>query len=119
MSGTRPIRRDSSQQPNIAKLPTVTATELKNKLGEVLGGSQFHGVAVTRHNRPEFVVLPAATYENLMQKMSLPLAGLSAEFDALVASMNTPKAKRAYDALFGATQAAVAKGTEEQSASNG
>jgi prevent-host-death family protein len=104
MSALR-ARRTSAHLANTSKLPSVTATELKNNLGEVLSRKDFQGIAVTRHKRPEFVVLPAEVYESMMQQVEVPLASLNAEFDDLVARMNTPKARKANAALFAATPA--------------
>jgi hypothetical protein len=41
----------------------------------------------------------------MMQQVEVPLASLNAEFDELVARMNTPKARKANAALFAATPA--------------
>lgn len=119
MSATKAPRSAKTQLRHVARLRTVTATELKNQLGAVLGQKDFQGVAVTRHDRPEFVVLPAAIYENLMNKTELSLASLDAEFDELIARMNMPKAKKAYDSLFEPEQEKPIATTVVQSASNG
>lgn len=84
-------------------LPTMSASMLKNHIGEALLKAADGGVAITRHNRPEFVLLPAAKYLELQRAQQMPLEALSAEFDAMVAKMNTAAARRGVEALFNAS----------------
>lgn len=85
---------------SVADLPAVTASLLKNKFGEVARRASAAPLAVSRHNRREFVILTAEQYESLQQSRRAPLEKLSAEFDELVASMQTGKARRATASLF-------------------
>ena len=94
---------------SIADLSEVTASVLKNKFSEVARLASSAPLAVSRHNRREFVILTAGHYEELQQSRRAPLESLTAEFDQLVAKMNTPKAKRATAALFSASPQALAK----------
>ncbi len=91
----------------VAELPDVSATNLKNKFSEVARRASRAPLAVTRHQRREFVILTAERYEELQQNRHTPLESLSAEFDQLVARMNSPKAKRAADVLFAADAEAL------------
>jgi len=93
----------------IAALPDISASDLKNKFSEVARLVAREPLAVTRHNRREFVILTASQYEELQQSRRAPLESLTAEFDQLVARMNTPKAKRATVALFSASAKALGK----------
>src|SRR6218665_2576750 len=86
----------------IGDLPEITASDLKNKFSEVARLTAREPVAVTRHNRREFVILTAGQYEEFQQSRRAPLETLAGEFDQLVAKMNTPKAKRATASLFSA-----------------
>ena len=90
---------------SVADLSEVTASVLKNKFSEVARLASKGPLAVSRHSRREFVILTAAQYEELQQSRRAPLESLAAEFDQMVATMNTPKAKRATAALFSATSA--------------
>lgn len=90
---------------SVADLAEVTASVLKNKFSEVARLASREPLAVSRHNRREFVILTAAQYEELQQSRRAPLESLTAEFDQLVARMNTPKAKRATASLFSASSA--------------
>jgi antitoxin Phd len=90
---------------SIADLSEITASVLKNKFSEVARLASNGPLAVSRHHRREFVILTAAQYEELQQSRRAPLESLTAEFDQMVAKMNTPAGKRATDALFAATSA--------------
>ena len=94
---------------SIAQLPEVTASVLKNKFSEVARLAAREPLAVSRHNRREFVIITAEHYEELQQSRRAPLESLAAEFDQLVARMNTPKAKRAAASLFSATSGQLGK----------
>ena len=93
----------------VAALPDISASDLKNKFSEVARLTAREPLAVTRHNRREYVVLTAAQYEELQQSRRAPLASLTAEFDQLVARMNTAKAKRATAALFSTSSKALGR----------
>ena len=86
----------------IADLTEITASDLKNKFSEIARLTAREPVAVTRHNRREFVILTAGQYEEFQQSRRAPLETLAGEFDQLVARMNTPKARRATASLFAA-----------------
>ena len=94
---------------SVADLSEVTASVLKNKFSEVARLASNGPLAVSRHNRREFVILTAGQYEELQQSRRAPLESLTAEFDQMVAKMNTPKAKRATAALFSASPKALGK----------
>ena len=94
---------------SVADMSEVSASVLKNKFSEVARLASSGPLAVSRHNRREFVILTAEQYEELQQSRRAPLESLAAEFDQMVARMNTPKAKRAAAALFSATSASLGK----------
>jgi prevent-host-death family protein len=93
----------------ISSLPSVSASDLKNKFGEVIALASKGGVAITRFQRAEYVLLPVAEYLELQQARTASLNALALEFDVMVARMDTPTAKRALDQLFAATPAALGK----------
>jgi antitoxin Phd len=101
MPATAPAARSTTFSP-VADLSEVTASVLKNKFSEVARLAATAPLAVSRHNRREFVILTAAQYEEFQQSRRAPLETLAAEFDQMVVRMNTPKAKRATAALFSA-----------------
>ena len=94
---------------SVADMSEVSASVLKNKFSEVARLASNGPLAVSRHNRREFVILTAGQYEELQQSRRAPLESLTAEFDQMVAKMNTPQAKRATAALFSASPKALGK----------
>ncbi len=97
-----------------ATLPAFTATVAKNEFGRVLDAAIENGaVAITRHDAPKAVLMSMATYDALTGAGARSLDVLTEEFDALLAQMQTPKARRGMTRAFNATpsqlgQAAVA-----------
>jgi len=89
--------------PPVDALPDISATDLKNKFSEVVRLASREPLAVTRHNRRDFVILSATQYEELQQSRLAPLKSLATDFDAMVASMNTPKDRTARAAFFAAS----------------
>lgn len=81
---------------------TVTATEAKTRFGPLLERAiQGHTVVITRHNTAKAVLLPMAEYEALTARRTPDLpAELTAEFDALLASMQTPESRAARRKAF-------------------
>ncbi len=104
MAHTAPASR-AFDFSSVADLSEVTASVLKNKFSEVARLAASGPLAVSRHNRREFVILTAEQYEELQQSRRAPLESLTAEFDQMVARMNTPEGKRASAALFSASAA--------------
>ncbi len=94
---------------SVADLAEITASVLKNKFSEVARLATTGPLAISRHSRREFVILTAEQYEELQQSHRAPLEGLAAEFDQMVARMNTPEGKRAAATLFSATSADLAR----------
>jgi prevent-host-death family protein len=86
--------------PSIADLSEITASVLKNKFSEVARLASSGPLAVSRHHRREFVILTAEQYEELQQSRRAPLESLTAEFDQMVAKMNTPADRAARRSFF-------------------
>lgn len=97
----------------IAALPNISASDLKNKFSEVARLTAREPLAVTRHNRREYVILTASQYEEFQQRRLAPLKALATEFDRMVAKMNTPADRAARASFFRASavkpSAALAK----------
>lgn len=90
-------------------LPAMTASELKNNFGLASQQAAKGALAITRHNRAEFVLMPVQEYVELQRARQAPLDGLATQFDAMVAKMNTPAARRGVVALFKATPGQLGK----------
>ena len=79
----------------------VSATEAKNSFGSVLDKAIANGaVAIVKHRRPAAVLLSMEAYKGLLARQEDPLVRLRAEFDELVARMQTPRAVEAARRLF-------------------
>jgi antitoxin Phd len=119
MAKNLPHGQPDYRREGIAGLHTVTASDLKNNFGEVIGQAVKGAVAITRHQRAEFVLLPVEEYLELQQARTAPLEALTSQFDALVARMNTPKAKRAVARLFRTSPAGLGKSAVKAAAHGG
>jgi antitoxin Phd len=83
------------------EVESFTATAAKNSFGQVLDLALSKGmVAITRRQKPRAILLALDQYEALVARVEDPLETLREEFDALVARMQTPKAKKAGATLF-------------------
>ncbi|HKC24646.1 MAG TPA: type II toxin-antitoxin system Phd/YefM family antitoxin [Thermoanaerobaculia bacterium] len=87
-------------------MPTFTATDAKNEFGRVLDTAVEKGaVAITRRDAPRAVLLSIDEFDALVSAGGRTLDTLTAEFDQLLARMQTPKVRRAMAAAFDATPA--------------
>lgn len=90
----------------VAREPATsyTATEAKNRFGEILHGVASGGTAlVTSRNRPRAVILAYEHYLRLVEQEARSLDLLTAEFDALFASQQTPAARAGMKRAFAST----------------
>ena len=88
----------------------ISATEAKNKLGEVLDRVIQGGmVLITKHETPKAVLLSMEEYGALSRAAQTRLDTLNDEFDALLARMQTPKARAGMKAAFGASPKRLGK----------
>lgn len=102
----------SASQSTLEQIPdiqTVTASALKNQFGKVSAQAKKGAVAITRHQRAEFILLSVDRFLDLQRAQTAPLDALTAQFDAMVARMNTPKAESGVARLFKAKPAALGK----------
>jgi antitoxin Phd len=91
-------------------VPSVAATRAKNEFGVVLEQALRGGaVAITRHDAPKAVLISYEEFKALIRDRTPSLNDLHAEYDALLANMQTPKARKGMDAAFNATPVALGK----------
>ena len=91
-------------------VPTVAATRVKNEFGAILDQATRDGaVAITRHDTPRAVLLSYEEFESLAKARSRNLDSLSEEFDDLLETMQSPKAKKAMKAAFEASPAELGR----------
>jgi antitoxin Phd len=88
----------------LVDVPVVAASRLKNEFGTVFEEAAVGGaVVITKHNTPRAVLLSYAEFEALTAAATPALDDLSARFDTLLATMQTPEAKAGVAAAFDAT----------------
>ncbi|MGE0469726.1 MAG: type II toxin-antitoxin system prevent-host-death family antitoxin [Nitrospira sp.] len=86
------------------EISTVAATKVMNEFGSILEKTMHSGaVAITRHDTPKAVLLSFAEFESLVKERSRSLDDLNAEFDGLLARMQTPQARMGVEASFNAS----------------
>lgn len=88
----------------------ISATVAKNKLGEILDAAMESGmVLITKHDTPKAVLLSMEEYSALSRDSQTRLDALNDEFDALLARMQTPKARAGMKTAFAATPKQLGK----------
>ena len=108
------VRRPRSRQALVAtfrnsrgetvEASSVTASEAKSEFGRVLDMAVQDGaVVITKHDVPKAVMVSVETFNALSRASETRLDTLSLEFDALLAKLQTPKARRGMKAAFAAS----------------
>jgi antitoxin Phd len=93
-----------SSAPARGATVTVTSTEAQNGFGRLLDAvAKDATVLITKHNVTRAVLISAGRYEALIQAETPSLDALTAEFDDLLASMQTPQAREGMGTAFGAS----------------
>jgi antitoxin Phd len=83
---------------------SVTASEAKSGFGRVLEMAIRGGaVVITRHDAPKAVLISVENFNALSGTSGTRLDTLDREFDALLAGMQTPGARRGMKAAFAAS----------------
>ena len=94
----------------LVDIPAVAASRFKNEFGVILEKAALGGaVAITKHDTPKAVLLSYAEFESLVKSRSAALDDLSAQFDGLLARMQTPKARKGMAAAFDASPARLGR----------
>jgi len=89
---------------------SYTATEAKNAFGRVLDRAlQGATVVITKHHAPRAVLISVEKFNALQQAPQLKLNTLSAEFDALLARMQTTTARAGMERAFHASAEQLGK----------
>ncbi len=94
----------------LVDVPSVAATRLKNEFGAVLEQALRGGaVAITRHDTPKAVLISYEEFQSLVSARSHNLNDLGAEYNVLLARMQTPKARKGMAAAFNASPAELGR----------
>jgi len=99
-------------RPLAAREPAAsyTATEAKNRFGEILHGVARGGAAiVTSRKQPRAVILAYEDYVRLVEHGNRTLDLLTAEFDALFTSQQSAAARAGMKRAFAATPERMGK----------
>ena len=95
---------------NLIDVPSVAATKAKNEFGAILDKATHGGaVAITRHDTPKAVLVSYDEFQSLVRARSRTLDDLGTEFDALLARMQTPRARKGMKAAFNASPAELGR----------
>lgn len=99
-----------NSQGELVDVPSVAATRLKNEFGTVLEQAVRGGaVAITKHETPRAVLISYDEFQALVRARTHNLGELRAEYDTLLARMQTPKARKGMEAAFDATPAELGR----------
>jgi len=94
----------------LVDVPAVASTQLKNTLGTVLEQVMRGGaVAITRHESPKAVLLAYDEFVALTRDRAPSLNDLTAEYDVLLARMQTPVARKGMADAFNASPAEMGR----------
>jgi antitoxin Phd len=99
-----------NSQGELVDVPTVAATRLKNEFGTVLEQAVRGGaVAITKHETPRAVLISYDEFQALVKARAHTLGELRAEYDTLLARMQTPRVRKGMEAAFDATPAELGR----------
>ena len=88
----------------------VPATRFKNEFSAMFEHAALgRPVAITKHNTPKAVLISYEEFQALMRARSAALGELEAHFDAVLGSMQQPRAKAAMARAFDAPPAKVGR----------
>lgn len=97
-----------NHQGELIDIELIAATQAKNQFGQMLEQVQRVGaVAIMRsgNRKPKAVLLSYEEFLSLVKSRAEPLHQLTAEFDSLLARMQTPAARAGMQKAFAATPA--------------
>ena len=85
----------------LVELPTITASEAKNRFGKVFDQVLSEGpIAVSRHEKPSLVILSVNDFERLKAGESPAINKLDSEFDQWFENQQTPEARESMNRAF-------------------
>ena len=109
----------NSRGETLTPLP-VRASEAKSEFGRVLEMAiQGGAVVITKHDSPKAVLISVEDFNALSGAAETKLDTLSQEFDALLARMQTSKARRGMKAAFAASGKRLGKAAVAATRSRG
>lgn len=109
--GLKQVQRDQTHVDPLGRAPVrINATKVKNQMGHVLDRViQGEIVLITRHETPKAAVIPMAEFEKLSRPTGDRLGALSSKYDAMLARMQSPAARKGMKAAFDASPKQLAQ----------
>ena len=99
-----------NRRGELVEMQAVPATRLKNELAGILEQAARDGVvAITRHDLARAVILSIEEFDSLVEARTQRLDDLGAEFDSLLAGMQTAASKKGMQAAFDASPEALGR----------
>lgn len=110
MKRTQLPRGYRNRRGELVETASVTATDAKKEFGRVLETVIQGGVVViTKHDAPKAVLISVDEFDALSRASEARLDTLSHQFDALLARMQTPKARIGMKTAFDASPKQLGK----------
>jgi antitoxin Phd len=104
------ILRFRNARGEIVEVESVPATQLKNEPASIIDRVAAGGaVAITRHNTPRAVLIAFEDFQQLARAQEPSLGALGAEFDRMLADMQSPRSRKAATAAFESSPAELGK----------
>ena len=105
-----PVPAFRNRRGEAVEASSVTATDAKKQFGRVLemvlrGGA----VVITKHDAPKAILLSVDEFNALTRTTDNKLDRLTADFDAMLVRMQTPRARSGMQAAFGASPRALGR----------
>jgi prevent-host-death family protein len=98
----------------------MTASEAKNGFGRVLDRVARDGaVVITKHDRPDAVILSIEAYQRLAAPRSSDVDALTAQFDALYERLQQPGTAATIEAVFALSPAELGRIAVERASGSG
>jgi antitoxin Phd len=94
----------------LVDIQSIPATRIKNQFASVLEQAERgRPVAITKHDSARAILISMEDFEALVGERSRSLDVLGAQFDGLLARMQTPAAKKGMDTAFNASPKALGR----------
>ena len=95
---------------NLIDIPAIAASEVKNRFGAILDRAvQGGAVAITRHDTTKAVLISVEEFQSLMADRDSSLMALGAQFDGLLAQMQTSAHRKGIEKAFAAAPSQLGK----------
>ncbi|MFM9970164.1 MAG: type II toxin-antitoxin system prevent-host-death family antitoxin [Burkholderiales bacterium] len=99
-----------NKRGELVDIVSIPATTMKNQFASCLDQAiRGNPVAITKHDNTKAILISIEEFEALTGERSRSLDTLGAQFDGLLARMQTPSAKKGVAAAFNASPQALGR----------